>query len=39
MNNNLNYVNRMLWLLFLMTVSCGPANLRDWEKKNSDNIC
>jgi hypothetical protein len=29
----------MLWLLFLMTVSCGPANRRDWEKKNSDNIC
>jgi hypothetical protein len=22
-----------LWLLFLMTVSCGPANRRDWEKK------
>ena len=29
----------MLWLLFLMNVSCGPANRRDWEKKNSDNIC
>jgi hypothetical protein len=29
----------MFWLLFLMTVSCLPANRCDWEKKNSDNIC
>ena len=29
----------MLWLLFRMKLTCGPANRRDGEKKNSDNIC
>ena len=24
---------------FVFFSSCGPAHRRDWEKKNSDNIC